>query len=277
MNRWIRVVWPALAIVAVAVALSGTVDRISAAEATGALKRALVTFAVARGINGAISVAQGTELAIEPAGVGVVLSVGQILDPINDLIERFSAIMLIATSSIGLQNLLLRITSTPGFDVALGAAAVWVLVASTVTVARQSAPWARRALLAAIFARFAVPLLVIGSNLVFATFLESEQAAALQALEGVRADIEEINRDSERLPAPDETLLQRFDNLLDQTLDRFDVETALTRLQERVSAASEHVVSLIVIFVLQTVLLPLGFIWLFIELLKTAGLRLAGR
>jgi hypothetical protein len=66
-------------------------------------------FAVARTLNGVISAAQGTEVALEPGGVGVVLSVGEILDPINDLIERFSAVMLIAASSLGLQALLLNI------------------------------------------------------------------------------------------------------------------------------------------------------------------------
>ena len=34
------------------------------------LKRALVSFATARALNAIISVAQGTEIAVEPAGVG---------------------------------------------------------------------------------------------------------------------------------------------------------------------------------------------------------------
>lgn len=47
------------------------------------LKRALLSFATARALNAVISVAQGTEVAVEPAGVGVVFTPGQILDPIN--------------------------------------------------------------------------------------------------------------------------------------------------------------------------------------------------
>lgn len=39
------------------------------------LKRALVTFALTRTLNGVISVAQGTQLAFQPAGVGVVVYV----------------------------------------------------------------------------------------------------------------------------------------------------------------------------------------------------------
>ena len=69
-----NVAWSIFAVMAVAVALTGVVDRVGEANAEDALKRALVTFAVSRALNGAISVAQGTELAIEPAGVGVVLT-----------------------------------------------------------------------------------------------------------------------------------------------------------------------------------------------------------
>ena len=47
------------------------------------LKRALVTFATARTINAALSVAQGTSRAIEPLGVGVELSVGQEIEALT--------------------------------------------------------------------------------------------------------------------------------------------------------------------------------------------------
>ena len=78
-----------------------------------------IVLAVARTLNGVISVAQGTEVALEPGGVGVNLTVGQILDPVNDLIERFSAVMLVASSSLGLQNILLVMTGWWGVTAAL--------------------------------------------------------------------------------------------------------------------------------------------------------------
>ena len=60
------------------------------------LKRALISFAAARALNGVISVAQGTEVSVQPLGVGVTLAPGQLLDPINDLIEQFSNLMLLS-------------------------------------------------------------------------------------------------------------------------------------------------------------------------------------
>ena len=43
------------------------------------LKVTLTVYALARGLNALISVVQGTELAIEPMGVGLTLTPGQIL------------------------------------------------------------------------------------------------------------------------------------------------------------------------------------------------------
>ena len=78
-----------LIVLIAAIAATRVADDVSDTYAEDALKRALATFAVARTLNGVISVAQGTEIALEPGGVGVMLTPGQILDPINDLVERF--------------------------------------------------------------------------------------------------------------------------------------------------------------------------------------------
>ena len=103
--------WLLVSLVCLAVLLSSltTVDRIAEAEYESLFQRALVTFALARTLNGVISAVQGTELALQPAGVGVTLTPGEVLDPINDLIERFSWIMLGATLSLGVQQVLLDV------------------------------------------------------------------------------------------------------------------------------------------------------------------------
>ena len=85
-----------LSIVVAGAAIGGIVDDASEQYAQQSLNRALVTFTAARALNGVISVAQGTEVAVEPGGVGVIMTPGQVLDPINDLIERFSSVMLVA-------------------------------------------------------------------------------------------------------------------------------------------------------------------------------------
>ena len=85
-----------LILIVAGAAVTGFADATSRDYAQKSLSRALVTYAAARTLNGVVSVAQGTEIALEPGGVGVVLTPGQVLDPINDLVERFSSVMLVA-------------------------------------------------------------------------------------------------------------------------------------------------------------------------------------
>ena len=100
------------ALVCAIVAISGVIDEKGVTYTDDAFKRALITFGIARGLNGVISVAQGTEIAVHPAGFGVNFTPGQILDPVNDLVEQFSWIMLASSASLGIQKVLLSISST---------------------------------------------------------------------------------------------------------------------------------------------------------------------
>ena len=270
-----RLLWTAVIVLAVVGAATGHIDRASEEQAEDALKNALVTFAVARTLNGVISAAQGTEVALEPGGVGVVLSVGEVLDPVNDLIERFSAVMLIAASSLGLQTLLLNITSWWGISAFLFGSAVGFLVviwAPRSTAARYAGP-ALRILLFLLFVRFAVPVLIVGTTLISDAFLAPEQEAATAILRDTTKDVERISDEAQTVSPDDQSLMDRLGEMIDESLESMRVGDRMKELKESASNAAEHIVSLIAIFVLQTILLPLLFIWLFIAGLKGIASR----
>jgi predicted membrane channel-forming protein YqfA (hemolysin III family) len=261
-----RLLWTAVILLAAAGALTGHIDKASAEQA----ENALVTFAVARTLNGVISAAQGTEVALEPGGVGVVLSVGEILDPVNDLIERFSAVMLIAASSLGLQTLLLNITSwwgVTGFLVA-AAAGFLVVIWSPRSVAATYAGPALRILLILLFVRFAVPVLIVGTTVISDAFLAPEQEAATAILRDTTEDIERINEEARPVPPEEQSFMDRLGEMIDESLESMRIGDRMKELKESASNAAEHIVSLIAIFVLQTILLPLLFLWIFIAVLK---------
>jgi hypothetical protein len=263
---------------AVAVAFSGLLDGPSRTQAEAAFARSLVTFALARTLDGLISVAQGTEVAVEPGGVGVNFALGQLLDPINDLVERFSVAMLVATSSLGLQNVLLRMSTWWGTNLALAVAAVFTLVAlwrpALLGGIREST--AIRVLSMFVFVRFAVPVFVIGSSVVFQIFLASEQEAAHEALMVTSAELEDLTAPQGTPATPeDPSLSQRLQSFLDDSLRALDVQERTERLRERVSDAVEQIINLIVIFAMQAVILPLAFLWLFAELLRKIAARTA--
>jgi hypothetical protein len=272
-----KILWTIIAAVGVALALTGLADDTSGEYADEAFKRALVTFAIARGLNGVISVAQGTEVAVEPGGVGVNFTVGQILDPINDLVEQFSSVMLVAASSLGLQNILLDMTAWWGMTALFVLAAMYLLAATWWPggATRAAKSWALRLFVVAVFLRFALPVLIVGTHIVFSAFLESEHDAAAAVLEATSSEIEEFNQQETMGTgdAEDPSFMERLGDMIDSSVRQLDVSGRIETLKESASTASEQIVNLIVIFVLQTIILPLAFLWLFVEGLK----RVAGR
>ncbi|HSG64235.1 MAG TPA: hypothetical protein VLD39_04515 [Gammaproteobacteria bacterium] len=271
-----KVWWTSLAVAAALAALSGRVDAVGSDYGQEALTRALVTFAVARSLNGVISTAQGTELSVEPGGVGVNFSIGEILDPINDLIEQFSGIMLVAASSLGLQIVLLRMSAWWGVDALLLVAACAAV--ATLWVPKLFATFGTRPLrwlLIAMVLRFAVPAFMILSSIVFDTFLADEHMAATQALETTGSEIEAINEQATPPLAEDPSLVQQLGDMLAGSLRSLNARERLEQLRNRVANATEEIIDLIVIFVFQTIILPLVFLWSLLELLKAIIARTA--
>ncbi len=278
-----------------AIAATGVADDVSNDYAEDALKRALATFAVARTLNGVISVAQGTEIALEPGGVGVMLTPGQILDPINDLVERFSSVMLVAASSLGLQIVLLEILSWWVLTVALIASLVVALLVMWSPELRNNRVIAVIPKIALVLTviRFALPVIIICTNFVFQTFLETRHDAASSELSASATQIEQISADIEtddprtdseaanadegafELPTWDE-VRESASRLYSSTTDWIrsnGVSERIAGLQESASEATSHIIDLIVIFVLQTIIFPVVFLWLFVEAIKALAAR----
>ena len=263
-------------LVAAAVALSVVLALLPVADDTGqahvdeAFRRALIGYALARGLNGVISVAQGTEIAVQPAGVGVNFAPGEILDPINDLVERFSWIMLLATSSLGVQKVLLSMSAWQGL--ALGLAAVGALFVASRFVARVRplGPMLRRVFLFLLLLRFMMPAIAVANDWVYRTFLERDYVEATETLERARERIGDLNEEAvtERLEGAPEGIVDRARSLYRQAVDSVDVEARLERYRQASESVSEGTIQLVVVFLMQTVVFPLVFLYVVIGLLR---------
>ena len=75
-----------------------------------AITKAGVAYATCRVINASVSIVKDSTLQLEPAGVGVSLAVGQALDPIDDMTERLSDVLVAAITSLGVQKLAYEIS-----------------------------------------------------------------------------------------------------------------------------------------------------------------------
>lgn len=91
------IVLPLLLLLMLLLTLAGPLPESGAGHLDAAAERALASFAIARGLNGVISVVQETEVGFS-LGVRGSIEPGQVLDPLNDLIERFSLVALAAAT-----------------------------------------------------------------------------------------------------------------------------------------------------------------------------------
>lgn len=233
------------------------------------LKRALVTYGIARGLNGIISVAQGTELAVEPVGVGVTFTPGQILDPVNDLVERFSWIVLAAGTSLGMQRIFLSMTSSIGVSVALSLMlllALLMLWKSDYLHAKVKL-WIPRLVLVLLIIRFGIPLIALANEAVYRLFLEPTYVASMQGLESTSDNIEKVSQTPGASPAQQQGVLDRMSSMWQSTTNALDIKAQLEKLKQAVSEISSQVIDMIVVFVLQTLVLPLAMLWLLYKLM----------
>lgn len=219
------------------------------------LKRALVTFGTARTLNAVLSVAQGTEVAVEPGGVGVKLSPGQVLHPINQLVGQFAELMLAASVAFGAMEILIRVGSHWTVTVALTIVAVaWAAYRWRGEVAPG---WIAKLLMIFIVLRFTLPIVSIGSEYAYRLFMADDYT---QAQQGIQATSERI--DMEAVAQADQKAdLGFFDRLKDWVQRKTDVGTGVKRLVVAAQSVVEHVVKLICVFLLQTLVIPIILGW----------------
>jgi hypothetical protein len=271
--------WLLTALLLLVVALSSitSVDRYAEREYEALFQRAFVTFALARTLNGLISAVQGTELALQPAGVGVTLTPGEILDPVNDLVERFSWIMLGATISLGIQQVLLDVGQWWGVRllVALLGAAWLVLRIRRRNAGHKSGAGLEQALLRAliivVFVRFAVPAAMIANEALYHLFLETRYVESSEVIETAGEQMEAVAEqaaEDRAASGAEPGLLESLGRSLSGAGEALDFNERLDRVRERTAEVVEHLIQLSVVFVLQTGILPIAFLWVFLQLLK---------
>ena len=78
-----------------------SIDNIAKNFIENNIKESLISYAITRGINAGVSVIKHSALEMQPAGVGISVGVGEILDPIDDLTERVSDLLFISTVVYG--------------------------------------------------------------------------------------------------------------------------------------------------------------------------------
>lgn len=233
------------------------------------LNRALISYATARALNAAISVAQGTEVAIEPGGVGVNFTPGQALDPINDLVEQFSTLMLVACVAFGVQKILISIGGFWLVSLVLTAAALgWAWF----YFRHQKPPaWITRILVVLLMIRFAIPVVTLGTDLLFQKFMDADYKASQQLIDLAPGQVTEISQPESTSTADQgivDKIKEKVSGLWSQTKAAVDVKAHYIKLKQMAEQWAVHIINLIVIFLLQTLIIPVLLIWVLFAVVR---------
>ena len=231
-----------------------SLDQASRMYVDESLARAAATFAIARALNGLISVIQESAVQATLFGTGVTIAVGQVLDPVNDLVERFSWVLLASLTSLGVQK----------FIIELGPWIAVRVLASLAILAFLAGIWLRgnakfyfyqlgaKLVVAGLAVLILIPLAAYANQQVYTLFLDQEYQEVLH------------NLDREKLETP---VINSEDGWLEQ-LRKLNLESKLTFLRNKMADYAEDITKLIVIFLIKTMLLPIATAWLFLKALR---------
>ncbi len=232
------------------------------------ISRAFYTFAMVRGLNGVISVVQGTAVAASPAGIGLNLAVGEILDPVNDLVERFSWVMLVSTSSLGIQKILMEMGTWFGFSVLLSLSMVLILMGIWIprAVSAHFLSFGYKLILISLIIRFGIPAVALAGETLYDLFLAERYARSIASLEKIDKEI----KDTGLLETGNEDpgYLERLKNIYRSAGEKDGIKGKILFLKEKISGYAEYTVDLITIFLVQTVMIPLVVLWGLIRLVR---------
>jgi len=228
-------------------------DRHGEAYVESAFARTLAALAATRGLDSAISLAQSSEVSFS-FGPGGSLGIGQALDPVNDLVEQYGALLLTSTTALGTQRVAMQMGRALGW---------WLFVPSLAAILGATAVggrsrrslmgWGSRLFGIALFARLAIPTTAWIDSMVAERFLESGYQQAAAAVSATTAKIEQVE-EQEAVAAQKKGWFDRY-NPVDYVGER------AKRLYESLAEVGESIVNLAIYFTISTIILPLGTLW----------------
>jgi hypothetical protein len=110
---------------------------------------------------------------------------------------------------------------------------------------------------------------MIVNEAVYDLFLEGRYVESTAVIESAEADIEVIN-EAASATAEDESVFDALGRTFDSTRQSLDFRQKLASISERATDLIEHLLQLGVVFIFQTGLLPIAFLWLFLRLLRNS-------
>ena len=261
-----------LLILVLVLSLAFEIDERAIVIQDAAFDRAMIAFGLAKGLNAVISLIQGTELSFTPVGVGLNFSVGEVLDPFNDMVERFSWVMLLATVSLGIQKIILLLSSKIFIQVALGISVALSLAFIWVKEIKNSLflSYSLKLFVLMLLLRFSAIIFVFISQEFYTSTLQIQYTEASSIIENTRVELEALQSKSKTLvqAQKQEGFFGNVSSKYDKVIESLNISRQLDTLQNSIENASRNIITLITLFIVQSVVLPLLYLWILVISVK---------
>lgn len=233
-----------------------------------AITKAGVAYATCRVVNASVSVIKESNLQLEPAGIGLSLAVGQIVDPIDDMTERLSDVLVTAITSLGVQKLAYEISvslAPPIFSAFLLVLSLLVWVRGD-RIARLKKV-VMQILLIIVIARFCLPMSSMANVFLHEHFFADKIADANRELSLISAELDNLQDLS--LPEIDGIFgtIEKSASFLKRKSMEFNtaVLTFINNMGEIIENLLQLTFIYVAVFLIQVIILPLLTFWFFIK------------
>lgn len=233
------------------------------------IMKAGVAYSVCRVVNASVSVIKESEVQIEPAGLGVSLAAGQVLDPLDDMTERASDVLVTAIVSLGI----LKIAYELSVEFALALIAIFLItfVAAALFKGNKAKITREIVLKSIIFiavARLCLPISALVSTYLNDHYFKAEINKAKDELAMNSPQTERLK--NMRMPQIDGvfgTVKNGFNFVEKKTSDLGAALKGMIRNAERMMSNLLTLSYLYVaLFIIQCILLPIGAFWLLTQI-----------
>ncbi|WP_038250919.1 hypothetical protein [Ghiorsea bivora] len=174
-------------IIIIAIAWLGTIDVPVEAHINDSIVNAAAIYAISRGINAVLSLLQSVDISIVVAS----FSPGELLDPINDMIERFSEVMTYALASLAMQKILIVLAQQNIFSIFITIAGTAYLYFKWVH--HKFLSYAFQTFITLVFLRFFLVLVLLVNGLVDTYFIDTQIHKEKMELSTMEGKLNSIN------------------------------------------------------------------------------------
>lgn len=233
--------------VAIVFAWWGFLDDKASDYVSSSLVQALSAFGLAKLFNATVSVLQSIQISVFVSSV----TIGELLDPFNDMVEDFSGVMKVAISSLIFQSILLKIIATVYFKAFVTLSGL--LFGYLYWTKSRFTEVAYKVFVTAVGAKFLLVLVVLLSALVDASFLNEEKTQTMDKIQihsdemnevttglGVAADLKQsLDKDKQilqiKLDEELQTLSKQDERLVDLTAQNESLNRQIAARKETLS------------------------------------------